>query len=72
MTICDICGMEVVDVHDCSSCDAKFCDECGDVKHKLCYDCLGWDDAGEEESWEGTSEYWDYEDRYEDWEDEPN
>jgi len=47
MPICEICGMEVVTVHECSECGAKFCDECGDVKRKLCYDCLGWEDEGE-------------------------
>ena len=52
MPICEICGMEVVAVHDCSECDAKFCDECGDIKNKLCYDCLGWEAEGGDESWD--------------------
>ncbi|MBN2336637.1 hypothetical protein JXL21_13850 [Candidatus Bathyarchaeota archaeon] len=45
MPICEICGMEVEEVHDCAECEAKFCDECGDVKAKLCYDCMGWEDS---------------------------
>lgn len=52
MPICEICGMEVVAVHDCSECDAKFCDECGDIKNKLCYDCLGWEAEGGDETWD--------------------
>ena len=53
MPICDICGMEVIEVFDCCECEAKFCEECGDNKKKLCYDCLGWvddvDDWGEKD-----------------------
>jgi hypothetical protein len=53
MPICEICGMEVPVVHDCVECEAKFCDECGDVKAKLCYDCMGWeDDALDETEWD--------------------
>jgi hypothetical protein len=45
--------MEVPVVHDCVECEAKFCDECGDVKAKLCYDCMGWeDDALDETEWD--------------------
>jgi len=63
--ICEICGMEAVAVNTCSECGAKFCDECGDIKNKLCYDCLGWDTEGEEESWD--------KDDFEDWDEEdPN
>lgn len=51
MPVCEICGMEVVTVHDCSECGAKFCDECGDIRRRLCYDCLGWEVEGGEESW---------------------
>jgi hypothetical protein len=60
MPICEICGMEVVEVFDCSRCDAKFCKECGNIKDKLCYDCLGWnseqldvdlEDEGGADSW---------------------
>jgi len=36
--------MEVVEVDTCKECEAKFCNECGDVKAKLCYDCMGWED----------------------------
>ena len=61
MPICEICGMEVVSVHVCSDCGAKFCDECGDIKRKLCYDCLGWEDEGGDEIW-GEEEDGDYED----------
>ncbi|MBN1683398.1 hypothetical protein JW865_07600 [Candidatus Bathyarchaeota archaeon] len=52
MPICDICGMEVDEVFECCECEAKFCEECGDKKKKLCYDCLGWiddDEWGEKE-----------------------
>ncbi len=42
MPVCEICGMEVVEVFECSRCNAKFCNECGNIKDKLCYDCLGW------------------------------
>ena len=60
MPICEICGMEVIEVFDCSRCDAKFCKECGNIKDKLCYDCLGWnseqlevdlEDEGRADSW---------------------
>jgi hypothetical protein len=60
MPICEICGMEVVEVFDCSRCNAKFCKECGNIKDKLCYDCLGWnseqlevdlEDEGVADSW---------------------
>ena len=53
--------MEVAGVYECSQCEAKFCDECSDIKHKLCYDCVGWevedleetfDDDDFEEGWE--------------------
>jgi len=50
MMVCEICGMKAAAVHKCSQCGAKFCDECGDVKHELCYDCLRWDDEGLDES----------------------
>lgn len=43
MSICEICGMEVIDVHNCKDCEAKFCDECGNIKERLCYDCIGWE-----------------------------
>jgi hypothetical protein len=52
--------MEVVEFHKCSKCKAKYCEECGDVRHKLCYDCLGWDgeslgeDINEEDAWSFT------------------
>lgn len=70
MPICEICGMEVVSVHECE-CGAKFCDECGDVKRKLCYDCLGWEQEGGEET--GNEEEWaseDLGDEDEEWDDE--
>jgi len=60
MPICEICGMEVIEVFDCSRCDAKFCKECGNIKDRLCYDCLGWnseqlevdlEDEGGTDSW---------------------
>ena len=50
MPVCEICGMEVVQVHECSKCEAKFCDECGDLGKKLCYDCMGWEDEEIDES----------------------
>jgi hypothetical protein len=52
MPICEICGMEVVKVHECSRCEAKFCEECGDIKNRLCYDCLGWESEELGEDWE--------------------
>ena len=56
MPICEICGMEVATVYECSDCGAQFCEECGDIKRKLCYDCLGWEEEVEEESWEEEDE----------------
>jgi len=50
MPICEICGMEVIKVSECSQCESRFCDECGDLKRKLCYDCIGWDDEADDES----------------------
>jgi hypothetical protein len=72
MPTCDICGMNVASVHQCSQCGANFCDECGDVKKGLCYDCLGWEEEEEEEweeeEWEEEEEDWEEEE--EDWGDE--
>jgi len=59
MPICDICGMEAVTLYECSRCGAKFCDECGDPKRLLCYDCL---DLEGEEGW--------VEEEWEEWEEE--
>lgn len=58
MPICEICGMEVVEVHECSECMAKFCDECGDVKRRLCYDCLNWEEGSLEETWEKVDDWY--------------
>ena len=44
--------MEAVKVHNCARCDSKFCDECGDLMHKLCYDCQGWGSEELLENWE--------------------
>lgn len=44
MPICEICGMEVAGVKECKECDSKYCEECGDEKNDLCYDCKGWTD----------------------------
>lgn len=49
MPICEICGMEVTETNECVECESKFCDECGDTKLKLCYDCLGWEDDEDED-----------------------
>jgi hypothetical protein len=49
MPICEICGMEVEKVQECTECHSKYCEECGDTKQKLCYDCLGWTDDIDEE-----------------------
>lgn len=48
MPICEICGMEVESVKECKECDSKFCEECGDEKSILCYDCQGWTEDVEE------------------------
>ncbi len=61
MLVCEICGMEAVEVFTCSKCEAKFCKECGDVKNKLCYDCQGWEseelgEGFEEEDWDRSWE----------------
>ena len=57
MPICEICGMEVVKVHECSECEAKYCDECGDLKRKLCYDCVGWEDDDKDEEWDDIRDF---------------
>jgi hypothetical protein len=63
MLVCEICGMEAVEVSTCSKCEAKFCKECGDAKSNLCYDCQGWesenlgeglDEEDWDRSWEGN------------------
>ena len=64
MPVCEICGMEVTSVNQCE-CGAKFCDECGDVKRKLCYDCVGWEEEGKQEDIK-DEESWDEEDLEED------
>lgn len=59
--ICEICGMEVVEVFECSRCNSKFCSECGDLADKRCYDCVGWSSEElEDSSWEdeGWSDSW--------------
>ena len=57
MPICEICGMEVIQVHECSKCEAKYCNECGDLGKKLCYDCMGWEDEEIDESWEKVDDW---------------
>ncbi|MDH5201023.1 MAG: hypothetical protein OEW93_09065 [Candidatus Bathyarchaeota archaeon] len=57
MPICEICGMESTDLYDCSQCGAKFCAECGDLGHKLCYDCAGWEGRRLDESWEEVEDW---------------
>ncbi|MCD6263028.1 hypothetical protein DRO56_00335 [Candidatus Bathyarchaeota archaeon] len=56
LPLCEICGLEVMKVFVCSRCGARFCEECGDVKRRICYDCLNWeeeeDEEYEEEDWE--------------------
>ena len=49
--------MEVIKVHECAECEAKFCDECGDIKRKLCYDCVGWDDDDKDEEWDEINDF---------------
>ena len=49
--------MEVIKVHECTECKAKFCDECGDIKRKLCYDCVGWDDNDKDEEWDEINDF---------------
>ena len=61
MPVCEICGMEAIDVYKCSKCEAQFCKECGDVGSQLCYDCQGWESEGvgegfEEEDWDRSWE----------------
>jgi hypothetical protein len=52
MPICEICGMEVIEIHNCKECEAKFCNECGNMKERLCYDCIGWgENELENEDW---------------------
>jgi hypothetical protein len=67
MPICEICGLEVVNVHECSQCEAKFCDECGDLNRKLCYDCIGWEGEELGDKWKEVD---DWDDGWND--DEPN
>jgi hypothetical protein len=64
LPVCEICGLEVAKVMECSQCGAKFCEECGDVKKNLCYDCLGWNEEDEEEELEEDEG----EEEEEDWE----
>jgi len=42
--------MEAVAVYECSRCGAQFCNECGDIKRKLCYDCLEWKESDGDDS----------------------
>jgi hypothetical protein len=49
MPLCEICGMESQELHTCKECGATFCVECGETRHMLCYDCLGWTDEKLEE-----------------------
>jgi len=60
MPLCEICGMDAQELHDCKECDAKYCSECGDTKKGLCYDCLGWND--EEIAEEYSEEEWEQDD----------
>jgi hypothetical protein len=53
LPVCEICGMEVLEVHVCVECKTEYCDECGDIKAKLCYDCMGWENSPMDEGlWE--------------------
>lgn len=58
LPICEICGLEVAKVFVCSKCDARFCEECGNIKSKLCYDCLSWNEEDEEEKEDDEDEEW--------------
>ena len=49
MPLCEICGMEAQEVKECIECHSMYCEECGNTKQKLCYDCLGWTDDVDEE-----------------------
>ena len=49
--------MEVVKVYICSKCEASFCEECGDVGKKICYDCIGWEDEELDESLEEVDDW---------------
>ena len=60
VSVCEICGLEATKIFICTKCGAKFCEECGDLKKKLCYDCTSWD---EEEELEDNEE----EEKDEDW-----
>ncbi|MGQ9679846.1 MAG: hypothetical protein ACUVV4_03660 [Candidatus Bathyarchaeia archaeon] len=69
MPTCEICGMEAPILYECE-CGAKFCEECGDPKRKLCYDCLGWGDE-EGDKWSEKEDYWEDEEEIdEDWDEE--
>ena len=48
--------MEVIKDYECSQCEAKYCDECGDLKRKLCYDCVGWEDDDVDEEWDSFND----------------
>lgn len=63
MSVCEICGLEAAKILVCTKCGAKFCEECGDVKKKLCYDCMSWDEDEELEEEEEQEE----EEEDEDW-----
>lgn len=59
MPICEICGWEIAEANKCSKCEANFCGECGNIKRKLCYDCLRWEDENLDEAWSYEEAYWD-------------
>lgn len=39
---CEFCGAseEQVDLEECESCGALFCNRCGDIVQELCADCM--------------------------------
>lgn len=51
MPICELCGEEVDYVIRCKRCGRSFCDLCGSMIDKLCYDCLE-EEESIEEDWE--------------------
>jgi len=40
MPVCGICEEDVDKVYTCKECDTAFCEDCGDIKKRLCMYCV--------------------------------
>jgi hypothetical protein len=55
LTICGLCREEAEDLTKCKKCGQMFCEYCGDIDIKTCWDCSEEDDENgdsDDDDWE--------------------